>query len=77
MQERNLERLVKIAKILRQVNKYTGIAQIPITILTKTPSGLENYLNSINTNTDEVWKSINQENGSVRHLLFLNEEVKK
>ena len=46
MQDRNLERMVKIAEILRRVNKYTGIAQIPIAILTKTTSRLENYLDS-------------------------------
>jgi len=37
---------------------------------------LEKYLTSINKNTDDVWKSINQNDGSVQHLTFLTKEVK-
>ena len=37
---------------------------------------LEKVLENYNKNTDKVWKSIAQENGSVQHLKFLDEKTK-
>lgn len=37
---------------------------------------LEDHLVSIGHNTDDVWKSINEQSGSVQHLKFLSAEVK-
>jgi len=37
---------------------------------------LEDYLESIGQNTSEVWKSINEQSGSVQHLTFLDENTK-
>jgi ribonucleoside-diphosphate reductase alpha chain len=39
-------------------------------------STLESLLESKNKNTSEVWKSINEQNGSVQHLEFLTEQEK-
>lgn len=39
-------------------------------------SVLEAHLISVGQNTDEVWKSINEQSGSVQHLKFLSDEVK-
>jgi ribonucleoside-diphosphate reductase alpha chain len=35
------------------------------------------YLKQIGQDTPEVWKSINEQSGSVQHLTFLNENIKK
>ena len=40
-------------------------------------SALEKLLTELGKNTDDVWKSIVTNNGSVQHLSFLNEEQKK
>ena len=45
-EDKTLDNLVRKADRLRKINKYILMLQIPITILAKTPSGLENYLNS-------------------------------
>lgn len=37
---------------------------------------LESLLDAKNQNTTEVWKSINEQNGSVQHLSFLNDQEK-
>lgn len=37
---------------------------------------LESYLETIGKNTPEVWKSINEQSGSVQHLKFLGENEK-
>ena len=42
----------------------------------KKNSTLESYLDSIGKNTEDVWKSINEQSGSVQHLKFLGENEK-
>jgi ribonucleoside-diphosphate reductase alpha chain len=37
---------------------------------------LENILKEINQDTPDIWKSINENLGSVQHLSFLNDEIK-
>lgn len=46
------------------------------TFIKKNPT-LESYLETLNKNTPDVWKSINEQSGSVQHLNFLSEEAKK
>ena len=46
MVDKTLDNLVRRAERLRLINKGVLMVQIPIAILTNTPSGLENYLNS-------------------------------
>jgi ribonucleoside-diphosphate reductase alpha chain len=43
----------------------------------RTNSVLEDYLTSIGHNTPEVWKSINEQSGSVQHLKFLDAKAKE
>ena len=45
-ENKTLDTLVRKAERLRIVNKYSLILQLPEAIFTRTPSGLENYLNS-------------------------------
>lgn len=38
---------------------------------------LERYLESISKNTPETWKLINEQSGSVQHLIFLDDKIKQ
>lgn len=59
----------------RLSNCYTHKTRVG-SYLVKNPA-LEKYLNVYEMNTDEVWKSIMNNNGSVQHLNFLTEDDKK
>jgi ribonucleoside-diphosphate reductase alpha chain len=43
----------------------------------RTNAVLEAYLTEIGHNTPEVWKSINEQSGSVQHLKFMDQKAKE
>ena len=45
-EDRTLDNLIRKAERLRILNKCVLMLQLPVAIFTRTPSGLENYLNS-------------------------------
>lgn len=59
----------------RLSNCYTHKTRVG-SYLVKNPA-LVKYLNVYEMNTDEVWKSIMNNNGSVQHLDFLDDDTKK
>lgn len=59
---------------LRLSNCYTHKTRVG-SYLVKNPE-LERYLRSIDKDTDDVWKSIMEHNGSVQHLSFLSDIIK-